>query len=174
MHALYFILLGRGYEHGDLGLVYPIARGTGPLLVPALAIPLLGERRLAICGARHNQTMDRLHVPAISHELSREPIQESRMGRLTAVAAEVIHRWHDSLAEMPRPQMIDGDTRRQGVFLIDLRSDPVDGTPLSQAVPGLIRRIRGLAPEKIILIKATVYDAASAGNVIAPANAVRT
>jgi uncharacterized membrane protein len=44
VHALYFILLGRGYEHGDLGLVYPIARGTGPLLVPALAVPLLGEQ----------------------------------------------------------------------------------------------------------------------------------
>src|SRR5205814_6217582 len=37
VHAMYFVLLGRAYEHGDLGLVYPIARGTGPLLVPALA-----------------------------------------------------------------------------------------------------------------------------------------
>jgi drug/metabolite transporter (DMT)-like permease len=44
VHVFYFILLGRAYEHGDLGLVYPIARGTGPLLVPAIAIPLLGER----------------------------------------------------------------------------------------------------------------------------------
>jgi uncharacterized membrane protein len=44
IHAFYFVLLGRAYEHGDLGLVYPIARGTGPLLVPAIAIPLLGER----------------------------------------------------------------------------------------------------------------------------------
>jgi drug/metabolite transporter (DMT)-like permease len=44
VHAFYFILLGRAYKHGDLGLVYPIARGTGPLLVPAIAIPLLGER----------------------------------------------------------------------------------------------------------------------------------
>lgn len=43
VHAAYFVLLGRGYEHGDLGLVYPIARGTGPLLVPVLAVPLLGE-----------------------------------------------------------------------------------------------------------------------------------
>lgn len=43
VHAVYFVALGRGYEHGDLGLVYPIARGTGPLLVPALAVPLLGE-----------------------------------------------------------------------------------------------------------------------------------
>jgi uncharacterized membrane protein len=44
VHAFYFVLLGRAYEHGDLGLVYPIARGTGPLLVPAIAVPLLGER----------------------------------------------------------------------------------------------------------------------------------
>jgi uncharacterized membrane protein len=44
VHAFYFTLLGRAYEHGDLSFVYPIARGTGPLLAPAIAIPLLGER----------------------------------------------------------------------------------------------------------------------------------
>lgn len=44
IHAIYFVLLGRAYEHGELSLVYPIARGTGPLLVPAIAVPLLGER----------------------------------------------------------------------------------------------------------------------------------
>jgi uncharacterized membrane protein len=44
IHSFYFVLLGRAYEHGDLGLVYPLARGTGPLLVPAIAVPLLGER----------------------------------------------------------------------------------------------------------------------------------
>ncbi len=44
IHAVYFVLLGRAYETGDLSLVYPIARGTGPLLVPFIAIPFLGER----------------------------------------------------------------------------------------------------------------------------------
>ena len=29
-----FILLGRAYSKGDLSLVYPIARGIGPMLVP--------------------------------------------------------------------------------------------------------------------------------------------
>jgi uncharacterized membrane protein len=48
VHALYFVLLGRAYEHGDLGLVYPIARGSGTLLVPAMAVPLLGERLSAL------------------------------------------------------------------------------------------------------------------------------
>jgi hypothetical protein len=50
--------------------------------------------------------------------------------------------------------------RKRGVFLIDLRSDPVDGTPLADHVPALLARVRDLAPEKVILIKATVYDVA--------------
>jgi hypothetical protein len=52
--------------------------------------------------------------------------------------------------------------RERGVFLIDLCADPVDGGPLSTHVPALIRRVRKLAPAKVILIKATVYDNAFA------------
>src|SRR3978361_1032599 len=32
LHALYFVALQRGYAVGDLSFVYPLARGTGPLL----------------------------------------------------------------------------------------------------------------------------------------------
>jgi drug/metabolite transporter (DMT)-like permease len=53
LHALYFVLLQRGYATGDLSLVYPLARGTGPLLSTAAAIAFLGERPslLAVAGA---------------------------------------------------------------------------------------------------------------------------
>jgi drug/metabolite transporter (DMT)-like permease len=53
LHALYFTLLQRGYAAGDLSLVYPLARGTGPLLSGAAAIIFLGERpsALAVVGA---------------------------------------------------------------------------------------------------------------------------
>jgi drug/metabolite transporter (DMT)-like permease len=53
LHALYFVLLQRGYATGDLSLVYPLARGTGPLLSGAAAIAFLGERpsALALAGA---------------------------------------------------------------------------------------------------------------------------
>jgi drug/metabolite transporter (DMT)-like permease len=53
LHALYFTLLQRGYAEGDLSLVYPLARGTGPLLSGAAAIIFLGERpsALAVAGA---------------------------------------------------------------------------------------------------------------------------
>ena len=52
LQAFYFVMLGRAYSRGDLGLVYPIARGIGPMLVPVLAVVLLGERvaLLAVIG----------------------------------------------------------------------------------------------------------------------------
>lgn len=43
IHTVYYALLVAGYERGDLSQVYPIARGTGPLLVAVLAAPLAGE-----------------------------------------------------------------------------------------------------------------------------------
>ena len=44
LHLGYFLLLQTGYRQGDLSLVYPTARATGPLLSTALAVLLLGER----------------------------------------------------------------------------------------------------------------------------------
>ena len=53
LHACYFILLDRGYRFGDLSVVYPLARATGPMITVAGAMLLLGERPslLAIGGA---------------------------------------------------------------------------------------------------------------------------
>jgi drug/metabolite transporter (DMT)-like permease len=44
IHAAYFILLDRGYRYGDLSVVYPLARATGPVLTVVAAIVFLGER----------------------------------------------------------------------------------------------------------------------------------
>jgi drug/metabolite transporter (DMT)-like permease len=44
LHLAYSLALQAGYRAGDLSLVYPIARGTGPLLSFAGAALLLGER----------------------------------------------------------------------------------------------------------------------------------
>lgn len=43
VHFGYFYLLGRAYHHGDLSVVYPIARGSVPALVSLWAWLLLGE-----------------------------------------------------------------------------------------------------------------------------------
>ena len=53
IHIGYFVLLLRGYRAADFSLVYPVARGTGPLLAAAGAVVLLQERPtlLSVTGA---------------------------------------------------------------------------------------------------------------------------
>lgn len=43
LHLAYFLLLQEGYRRGDLSLVYPTARATGPLLSTTFAVVLLDE-----------------------------------------------------------------------------------------------------------------------------------
>jgi len=53
LHTGYYMLLDRGYRYGDLSLVYPLARGSGPLITVVVAILLLKEQPtgLALTGA---------------------------------------------------------------------------------------------------------------------------
>ena len=53
LHTAYYLLLDRGYRSGDLSVVYPLARGTGPLITILCAVLLLQERPtpVAVTGA---------------------------------------------------------------------------------------------------------------------------
>lgn len=48
IHFVYFLVLLRGYKVGDLSIVYPAARGTGPLWAAAGGIVIFGERLTAL------------------------------------------------------------------------------------------------------------------------------
>ncbi|WP_335976998.1 DMT family transporter [Streptomyces sp. CA2R106] len=48
LHAVYSLTLQTGYDRYELGVVYPVARGTGPVLTMCFAILLLGERPTAV------------------------------------------------------------------------------------------------------------------------------
>jgi uncharacterized membrane protein len=50
VEAAYFVLLAAAYRRGDLSVVYPVARGTAPLLAVAIGVGLLGER-LGVAGS---------------------------------------------------------------------------------------------------------------------------
>jgi drug/metabolite transporter (DMT)-like permease len=52
LHLGYFFFLIKAYRDGDLGHVYPVARGVAPLLVAGGAALLAGERlsALGVCG----------------------------------------------------------------------------------------------------------------------------
>ena len=49
VEAAYFILLSAAYRRGDLSVVYPLARGTAPLLAVFIGVVVLGER-LGVAG----------------------------------------------------------------------------------------------------------------------------
>jgi drug/metabolite transporter (DMT)-like permease len=44
LELIYFITLSTAYQRGELSVVYPIARGTAPLLAVLVGLLLLGER----------------------------------------------------------------------------------------------------------------------------------
>jgi len=50
IEAVYFIFLAAAYRRGDLSVVYPLARGTAPLLAVIVGVGLLGER-LGVAGS---------------------------------------------------------------------------------------------------------------------------
>ncbi|MBN9661046.1 MAG: EamA family transporter [Acidobacteria bacterium] len=43
LHVVYGLVLQRGYQVADLSVVYPVARGTGPMLSSLAAVLILGE-----------------------------------------------------------------------------------------------------------------------------------
>jgi drug/metabolite transporter (DMT)-like permease len=51
LHIGYQLVLQRGYAEGDLNLVYPLARGSGPLLTFVVAVAVLGQRPGAVAAA---------------------------------------------------------------------------------------------------------------------------
>ncbi|MBA3771027.1 MAG: EamA family transporter [Ramlibacter sp.] len=50
-HTFYYVALLRGYRKADLTVVYPLARGSGPLLSSMAAVVLLGEHISAMGAA---------------------------------------------------------------------------------------------------------------------------
>jgi hypothetical protein len=51
LHTGYYLLLDRGYRYGDLSVVYPLARATGPCLTVLVALLVLGAARHVALGA---------------------------------------------------------------------------------------------------------------------------
>ena len=50
LHGCYGLALSRNYELGDLSSAYPLARGTGVVLIPLVAVAVLGEHISIVAG----------------------------------------------------------------------------------------------------------------------------
>ena len=93
--AIYFVVLSRAYEAGDLSLVYPLSRGLAPIFTLAWSVLLLGERpsplglagiALVVAGAYV------LHLRSLSRAGFIEPLRalRSRPSRLAIITAILI------------------------------------------------------------------------------------
>jgi drug/metabolite transporter (DMT)-like permease len=83
IHGIYFWCMGGAYQQGDLSLVYPLARGAGPLFIPILAVFLLGEE-IAPLGAVGIALivvgLYCIHLPSFSGSAFLEPFRSFRGG----------------------------------------------------------------------------------------------
>jgi len=89
LHALYFVLLQRGYREGDLSLVYPLARGTGPLLSTLAALVIFSERPSALAllgGAIIVGAVLSLAGPGAPASSPRTPGRDASRGRAVGFA----------------------------------------------------------------------------------------
>ncbi|HEV2127602.1 MAG TPA: DMT family transporter [Thermomicrobiales bacterium] len=86
LQTLYFVVLRRGYATDDLSIVYPLARGTGPLVAVVLATALVGERPspLTAAGAGVVALGTLLLVTPVSRQ------SDHRKGALLGMATGVI------------------------------------------------------------------------------------
>ncbi|MBN3787571.1 EamA family transporter [Burkholderia sp. Ac-20353] len=82
IHVVYNLLLVYSYEHGDLSVAYPIARGTAPLLVTLGAGVFAGEAlgTGAQCG------LVLISAGIVSIGLDREAVSSRRMGKVLPAA----------------------------------------------------------------------------------------
>lgn len=78
LHTAYFSLLALAYERSDLSFAYPVARGTGLMLVPLLAVPIFGDRPTAVAWLGIGLViagMIWMHRPVIAAALNRGEVK---------------------------------------------------------------------------------------------------
>lgn len=77
VEVAYFVFLASAYRRGDLSVVYPLARGSAPLLAVAIGVGILGERLapiawlgvgLLVAGLLVVQRPWRLLAAAVAHD----------------------------------------------------------------------------------------------------------
>ena len=84
IHVVYYVVLLRGYRKADLTVVYPLARGSGPLLSSLVAIAFLGEDISALCGLGIAAVVGGVFLVAGGPGLFRQaqdPLQRARIRR---------------------------------------------------------------------------------------------
>ena len=86
LHLGYSLVLQRGYQRHDLTVVYPVARGTGPLLSSVFAITFLGESLTLYSALGVTSIIVGIFVLAGGHRMLRSRTPEQLGGVLYGAA----------------------------------------------------------------------------------------
>jgi drug/metabolite transporter (DMT)-like permease len=89
IHVFYSLTLQKAYREADFAVVYPVARGTGPMLSALLAILLFGERPSLIGYLSITAILSGVFVSAGASAILRGGARERRLGVLWGMATGV-------------------------------------------------------------------------------------
>jgi drug/metabolite transporter (DMT)-like permease len=176
IHVAYFVLLLRGYRRGDLSLVYPIARGTGPMLAVVGAILWFGERptALSVSGALLigvGILVLTWHPDPASHA---KRVPAIRYGLATGVAIAVYTLWDGwGVARMGMPPVMyywAGEVVRTVLLTPVALADRAGVAELWRSHRARVLGIAALSPLSYILILFAMRDGAVSH--IAPAREI--
>src|SRR5262249_56010909 len=106
---------GEGCGGGAMG------GGGGQRAVVGVFLAQFGRapRRLAVRGRGHDQFLHRLHVPAGTDELRRQPVEQFGVDGRLALRAEIFDGFDNAVAEIHLPETIDRDARGQRMIRVD-------------------------------------------------------
>src|SRR6266853_425599 len=86
LHTAYYLLLDRGYRHGDLSVVYPLARASGPFLTVLVAFALLTGCMIASYTVVDKQAVSAVLIPPILQDWG------ANLGRVIVMAPLALRR----------------------------------------------------------------------------------
>ena len=114
LHTGYSLVLQAGYRTSDLSLVYPIARGSGPLLSFVGATILLGERPTVLAGLGLVLIVAGiLLVAGLTREPHRAPKAGIFFGLLTGSFYSGLYRQRRLVGQITRPVAVHHRLQRQ-------------------------------------------------------------
>ncbi|MDN6528677.1 MAG: DMT family transporter, partial [Brevibacterium sp.] len=82
-HIAYSVSLQSGYDHAPLGVVYPTARGVGPIITIVIAVLFLGERPSPPEAIGAFVVLAGIAVVTVHPRRARTGTADSRRGRLS-------------------------------------------------------------------------------------------
>lgn len=162
LHIGYALALQTGYNRADLGVVYPVARGTGPLLTMLFAVLVPAERPGTVALVGGLVVVAGVAVVASARSSGRTvrrrgpAVRGVRWGALTGAAIASYTLWDDhsmsTLALLPVPYFAVSNTWQTVLMVPGLRHTGADVSRVARSYWREILCVATLSPIAYVLV----------------------